>query len=169
LVACLAITAGFIAINYTSASADPPLITGAQVQDDSLTGDDVLESSLAEVPQAAQATTAAGLIQVVRVDVAPVEVSPNAEAQIEAKCPAGFIATGGGYFVSGGETHTNAAYRSLPESFAAVPSGPDVQGWWIRWVNTEDTTQLIYGRIMCVRSDSFLRLDTTTGQIPVLP
>lgn len=40
------------------AGADPPLLTGAQIQDDSLTGDDVLESSLAEVPSAQHADVA---------------------------------------------------------------------------------------------------------------
>lgn len=37
------------------AGADPPLITGEQIADDSVTGADVLESSLAVVPEAAVA------------------------------------------------------------------------------------------------------------------
>lgn len=49
----------FFALGGTAIAAKP-LVTGADVQDDSLTGADVLESSLGEVPIAGSATVATG-------------------------------------------------------------------------------------------------------------
>src|SRR2546421_3406863 len=49
----------FVALGGTAVAAKP-LITGADVQDDSLTGADILESSLGQVPSAANADSLGG-------------------------------------------------------------------------------------------------------------
>jgi hypothetical protein len=74
------------------AYAAPKLITGAQVQDDSLTGADVLESSLVLPPAQVQVSY--------RTATVTVPAAPNATESspgvATARCDAGQLVTGGG-------------------------------------------------------------------------
>lgn len=77
------VAVAFVFGGTLTAQADPPLITGEQVADDSLTGADIVESSLN--------------MGWVRVESAVVPVNQNSQTEATAECPAGTRPLGGGH------------------------------------------------------------------------
>lgn len=119
LISALVLAVAFMAGSVVAAGADPPLITGEQVADDSLTGADILESSLA--------------LGWVRVQSGVVPIPINTPAFVEVECPSGTRPIGGGY-----ELRTIEFVNFFPYEMVTVSDNmpaPNVQtqvtGWLV--------------------------------------
>jgi hypothetical protein len=122
----------FIALGGTAVAARP-LITGADVQDNSLTGADILESSLGQVPSAASASSADSAGQLdgtVDTEVATMSESilfrdgPHTET---VTCPADGLALRGSHSESGDPVdQTSESYSRSSYSVTYVAASGNV-------------------------------------------
>ena len=134
LAAIFAIAVVLVLSGPSSAAADPPLITGVQIADDSVTGADVLETSLTQVPYAKNADALNG-IELINAD-AVLSFAANGVAGSHVDCPDGKLVVGGG--ASSAET-TLALTSSLPLGDGGGPLGG---GWQAVFLNlTADPIQ----------------------------
>lgn len=116
-----------------------PQITGADVVDDSLTGADIQEPTLAKVPFAGHADTAGSAsVEITSRQSEYFDVSPGAVASRSAACPSGWVPTGGGFEVF-----------SFAGGLTPVQSAQAGHSWSVAMVNNGNTTQRFKVVVMC--------------------
>lgn len=125
----LAAVATAVALASAGSATAGSLITGSKIKDNSLTGADIRNGSISEKDMAKRSIRAFQGTEVLRVSVsdtiapAPTLSSANTTT-LEAKCPAGTVATGGGATLR--DYPRYAEMRTSAPTFA--PSG-EPNGW----------------------------------------
>jgi hypothetical protein len=170
----IALATAALVLAAAPAYAKSPLIIGEQIADDSLTGADILESSLGTIPSAARAD---GLRQVVRVHSDPPAVATPADAntrlvEATAICPPGMTAVGGGFRSfsanppSGFPTWAIDIQQSFP--IRTTIDGQMAEGWRVRAHNQDaGATEELSAYVNCIEAATLVERTAPSGQFPI--